>query len=187
MPRDDDAWKSPPPPAKTSPFSTPLHPAGPRLRCAPNAEDFAAVPPKYLPRRLARSASSDGPTFPESAASCHPQNAPCFARHIFCSPPPHRFRVRLLESLIPNERPFRSLSFGQERGEEIEREMWPEKRGPSPTLFFQHEDSANRGQAYCDPATLTRSPSVKTKLPQPALEQCPLLRPFPVPDPVGCP
>jgi hypothetical protein len=76
---------------------------------------------------------------------------------------------------------------GQERGEEIEREIWPEKRGHSPTIFFQHENSSNRSQADCDPATLTRSPSRKTKLPQPAFEHFPFLRPFPVADPVGCP
>ncbi len=87
--------------AKTWPFSAPLRPPTPRLRSAPKVEDFA-LQYQHPPRRLERSAGSDDPTFPKATSSCHPQNAPCFARHFFCYPPPHRFRVRLLDSLRGN-------------------------------------------------------------------------------------
>ena len=67
---------------------------------------------QHPPRRLNLSASSDDPTFPKAPASFLPQNAPCSARHIFCSPPPNRFRVRLLGSLDGKERWPRSLRVG---------------------------------------------------------------------------
>jgi hypothetical protein len=94
--------------AKTWPFSAPLRPPTPRLRSAPKVEDFA-LQYQHPPRRLDRSAGSDDPTFPKATVSCHPQKAPCFARHIFCSPPQTGFEFGCSSASEVMERQPRSL------------------------------------------------------------------------------
>jgi hypothetical protein len=72
--------------AKTSPFSTTLRPHWPPTPLHSKRRKLCPCRPGNRPRRLNRYAGFDDPTFPKAATSCHPQKAPCFARHIAMKP-----------------------------------------------------------------------------------------------------